>query len=193
MKNLLQDITKRCSNFIPYKPNHIPMEMKKPVCNDSVVIQKKRSTPESQGTEDKKTIRCNCVKSFCMKMYCECFKNGRSCKDCNCVDCCNTEDRENLNTSKRFGVENIKQEQKHIVKTCTCKKSQCQKGYCECYQNGRQCSKECKCIDCLNNKPYVFRQLSMNGTTDTQREPSSVKASMKRFSYECNNEMKSQE
>jgi hypothetical protein len=189
----LQDITKRCSNFIPYKSNNASGETVKTSCNNPAVIQKKRSTPESQGIEDKKTIRCNCVKSSCMKMYCECFKNGRTCKDCNCVDCCNTEDNENLNVSKLTRLEGSKPEHKHAVKMCTCKRSQCQKGYCECYQNGKQCGKDCRCIDCLNNKPSVLRQLSMNSTQDSPQEPNSVKETLKQMHKRYKDEVKNQE
>ena len=34
--------------------------------------------------------------------------------------------------------------------TCKCKNSNCQKNYCDCYQNGKFCSSKCKCIDCKN-------------------------------------------
>jgi deoxyadenosine/deoxycytidine kinase len=34
-------------------------------------------------------LQCNCKKSRCLKLYCECFNNGEYCKNCNCVDCHN--------------------------------------------------------------------------------------------------------
>ena len=34
--------------------------------------------------------QCNCKKSRCLKLYCECFARGDYCKDCNCVNCENT-------------------------------------------------------------------------------------------------------
>lgn len=47
--------------------------------------------------------------------------------------------------------------------TCNCSKSNCQKNYCDCFKNGNYCSKDCRCIDCLNtraiekrNKPEKF-------------------------------------
>ncbi|EYC05107.1 hypothetical protein Y032_0084g1780 [Ancylostoma ceylanicum] len=32
---------------------------------------------------------CNCTKSMCLKLYCDCFANGEFCVDCNCKDCHN--------------------------------------------------------------------------------------------------------
>ena len=33
---------------------------------------------------------CNCRKSKCLKLYCECFAAGVLCNNCNCNDCLNT-------------------------------------------------------------------------------------------------------
>ena len=47
---------------------------------------------EESPSSSKKRVSCNCKKSRCLKLYCDCFKEGLSCKDCNCVGCGNTDD-----------------------------------------------------------------------------------------------------
>lgn len=37
-----------------------------------------------------------------------------------------------------------------LKKGCNCKKSQCQKKYCECYEAGLKCEAHCKCEECKN-------------------------------------------
>lgn len=61
------------------------------------VIKKKSTTVEH--------LTCKCSKSKCLKMYCECFTQGRYCDDsCNCIDCKNTPEN----------VDKIKQARKSI-------------------------------------------------------------------------------
>jgi len=36
---------------------------------------------------------------------------------------------------------------------CTCKKSRCQKKYCECFSVGVKCNEGCSCLDCRNGHP----------------------------------------
>lgn len=52
-------------------------------------------TPQGRGTSGQAATRsskkCNCRKSKCLKLYCECFAMGAYCRDdCGCVDCNNT-------------------------------------------------------------------------------------------------------
>lgn len=32
---------------------------------------------------------CNCKRSRCLKLYCECYASGNYCNGCNCVNCLN--------------------------------------------------------------------------------------------------------
>lgn len=45
---------------------------------------------ESESTKPSRT--CNCKRSGCLKLYCDCFANKKYCKDCNCEKCLNTID-----------------------------------------------------------------------------------------------------
>lgn len=45
----------------------------------------------SGNSQNKKTRICNCKKTKCLKLYCDCFAAGEFCQDeCNCCDCSNT-------------------------------------------------------------------------------------------------------
>lgn len=47
---------------------------------------------ENAATPGAKRSPCNCKKSKCLKLYCECFAAELFCDGCNCTDCQNTED-----------------------------------------------------------------------------------------------------
>ena len=117
--------------------------------------------------------RCKCSKSKCLKLYCECFANGRTCdEECGCIDCMNTV--ENENNRKHVYRMIIAKNPKAIMRiksikkswTCKCKNSNCQKNYCDCYQNGKFCSSKCKCIDCKNKN-----KLKKNNKRSNKKNP----------------------
>lgn len=61
------------------------------------VVKRKNEDPEdndnSSNSSPKKTVTCNCKKSKCLKLYCDCFAAGELCgPECNCCNCHNNED-----------------------------------------------------------------------------------------------------
>lgn len=104
-------------------------------------------------------INCRCVKSQCLKLYCDCFQAGEVCgENCLCIKCMNT-----IAESGDYGKRTVARAvclsrnpdafKKKVKKTgegCSCKNSKCLKKYCDCFNNGMECSSKCICRDCEN-------------------------------------------
>ena len=88
---------------------------------------------------------CSCVKTKCIKKYCECFANNKFCSNCCCADCRNKEIYMTYQNKNNQTNSNVKE-----IIFCTCSKSGCNKKYCECYKEGLKCNIKCRCIKCLN-------------------------------------------
>ncbi|XP_012268042.2 protein lin-54 homolog [Athalia rosae] len=125
--------------------------------------QKSSSSLEANGIRPRKP--CNCTKSQCLKLYCDCFANGEFCHMCNCNNCSNNLENEeerqraiksclerNPNAFRPKigkGRETGDDIRRHN-KGCNCKRSGCLKNYCECYEAKIPCSGNCKCVGCRN-------------------------------------------
>lgn len=57
---------------------------------------------ENASTPGSKRSPCNCKKSKCLKLYCECFAAELFCQGCNCTDCHNTDEFVSTFLSRQF-------------------------------------------------------------------------------------------
>lgn len=109
---------------------------------------------------------CNCKKTKCLKLYCECFANGGVCSPtCKCENCHNTAELQDLREliiqetleknplafKSKYKATTEKDKVLHS-RGCRCSKAGCQKNYCECYSKGLGCSRLCRCDNCQNQK-----------------------------------------
>ena len=105
---------------------------------------------------------CNCKRSKCLKLYCDCFKAQQYCNGCDCLDCKNLPSYEEIRQQAIHATKErnstafqpkvvMKDEQATHNAGCNCKKSRCVKKYCECFEASVPCSANCKCLNCMND------------------------------------------
>ncbi|KAL0727887.1 hypothetical protein Bca4012_023980 [Brassica carinata] len=151
----------------------VPVE---PTLEELHLSSPKKKRVKMEAGEGESCKRCNCKKSKCLKLYCECFAAGVYCiEPCSCIDCFNKPIHEDtvLATRKQIESRNPLAFAPKVIKTsdlvletgddasktpasarhkrgCNCKKSNCLKKYCECFQGGVGCSINCRCEGCKN-------------------------------------------
>ena len=110
-------------------------------------------------------VTCNCKRSKCLKLYCDCFSQGVTCgPNCKCENCQNLTGYESIIAKARKSI--IKRNpvafEKKIIhgnrhsRGCKCKSSKCIKKYCECFASGVECTEYCECSDCKNGKNVSY-------------------------------------
>lgn len=156
-------------DFSSTATQNIPIEVER----NSILSHSDREVQVSQfhiqtlnikNTTTNQTKFCNCKKSKCLKLYCECFIQGRVCgRWCKCEGCKNCESAKDLRQiivsetiqknplAFKSKYKTMKRSNTKLhARGCTCKKTGCQKNYCECYNAKTGCSRLCKCIGCKN-------------------------------------------
>jgi hypothetical protein len=132
------------------------------------------TTRQHQATTAAQSVVCQCKKSRCIKLYCDCFKDKLECGTaCGCVDCLNTKEHQDLRLqaihaveSRRpdaFGSRIDEKNSSHRV-GCKCSRTACLKKYCECFKSGVTCAGTCSCTGCKNFEGSVDRAEAMGST-----------------------------
>ncbi|ANM66667.1 TESMIN/TSO1-like CXC 2 [Arabidopsis thaliana] len=170
----LQDSLDQTENEIREDADQdVPVE---PALQELNLSSPKKKRVKLDSGEGESCKRCNCKKSKCLKLYCECFAAGVYCiEPCSCIDCFNKPIHEDVVLATRKQIESrnplafapkvirnsdsVQETGDDASKTpasarhkrgCNCKKSNCLKKYCECYQGGVGCSINCRCEGCKN-------------------------------------------
>ena len=142
-------------------PKPSPLKKNQPQTHHEQFMCKKMSIDLDDDQTMKKGMICNCKNSGCLKRYCECFSRMKYCdSNCQCKNCFNNINYEkerneairNYLIKSPVSFKKINLDLNNI--TCNCKKSNCLKNYCECFQLGMKCTFNCRCVECKNKNLF---------------------------------------
>lgn len=94
---------------------------------------KKEAVPQNPGD-----IVCNCLKSRCLKLYCQCFHKGVTCNEaCLCISCLNTTAESKVGGRRNLAIQSCLEKRpdaftkkpKEVGSGCACKNNKCLKKY----------------------------------------------------------------
>ena len=154
--------------------------------------KKRKGSPQAKATSSQtkeQRLSCNCKKSKCLKLYCECFHALKYCSECNCYDC---ENRPENDEAREAVIAAIKERNpdafdskmksdasgvKQHNNGCHCKRSACLKKYCECFSLAIPCSIKCRCLRCQNT-PSLYQLKDTNASFTAAMFVSAAAASL---------------
>jgi hypothetical protein len=165
------------------QPKFDKVEKFEPLKKENVIVNQTtknfdKPTPQSHQKKETPGVQtCKCLKSKCLKLYCECFAAGNVCSpECSCQNCLNDN---KLNLERLKAIKSIKlknpeafefdfsvndnSKKKIRKKGCNCRNSSCMKKYCDCFSLGNKCSEECNCNNCRNNEEgIIIKKIKIN-------------------------------
>jgi hypothetical protein len=149
------------------EPKPVPVSVKQPPRSSkrkSIPVVDKDEESDDEQSRNKRIRGCNCKKSKCLKLYCDCFASKAYCTpSCNCQNCINdAEHTADVAAAQQLALDRNSAAFKPKLETtetgdaarhltgCNCKKSSCTKNYCECFQSKVPCTEACRCQNCQN-------------------------------------------
>ena len=154
----------------------------------------------NQNTINKKLMGCNCKNSTCLKRFCECFSRMKYCNNnCQCKNCFNNSNYEKERTEaikvylvkSPMSFKKINMDLNNII--CNCKKSNCLKNYCECFQFGLKCTYNCGCVDCKNRNLLEKKLFFVENKSDAKKQYNIISEILKNEINNQNNIIKLKE